>query len=350
MAVKFGSLIYQCNICGAPCITPASDLSREEASCVVCGSCPRYRALISLLSRELYGCHLPLADFPVRKDIVGAGMTDWDEYAKRLEEKFSYTNTYYHKAPKLDITDPDPAMFGTLDFLISTEVFEHVAPPVSVAFQNARRLLKENGVMIFTVPFATAAGARTVEHFPNLHQFTIEERDGGQRLINRTEDGRTETFDDIVFHGGQGFALEMRLFSEESLLEEFRQAGFGEVEVIREPDYEAGVYWREPWSKPMVARATTRRAVIEVETTAQAAAELPPPALEHATIPTADSSNRGMREEIRDVEIEVLKANLEALRGELNRISKTRMWQFARAYWAAADRLKQLLGKVPSKG
>ena len=35
--------------------------------------------------------------------------------------------------------------------------------------------------------------------------------------MNWTADGRIETFDDLVFHGGPGSTLEMRVFSEDAL-------------------------------------------------------------------------------------------------------------------------------------
>jgi hypothetical protein len=141
-------LDWQCNICGALCHTPLSALWRELPSCPSCQSTVRFRAIVHLLSMELFGKSLILDDFPVDKAIRGAGLSDWEGYADRLAQKLEYTNTFYHQAPKLDITNIDPAQEGTLDFLICTEVFEHVPPPVSTAFANAWRLLKPSGVLI----------------------------------------------------------------------------------------------------------------------------------------------------------------------------------------------------------
>ena len=78
MALRFGSLFYQCNVCGSSCVTPASDMTREAADCTICGSTPRYRALVSALSRELFGKSIALPDFPVAKQIRGIGMTASD--------------------------------------------------------------------------------------------------------------------------------------------------------------------------------------------------------------------------------------------------------------------------------
>ena len=119
-----------------------------------------------MLSLELLGRSLCLSEFPTRPDIIGLGMSDWDGYASVLAQKFSYQNTYYHQEPRLDIRDIDPKLEGTMDFVISSDVFEHVPPPVSMAFENARRLLKPNGILVFSTPYSKET--ETVEHFPEL--------------------------------------------------------------------------------------------------------------------------------------------------------------------------------------
>jgi SAM-dependent methyltransferase len=128
-----------------------------------------------------------------------------------------------------------------------------VAPPVGRAFANARRLLKPGGVLIFSVPFSLAAD--TVEHFPALHDYRLIETGGSWRLENRTVDGREEVFTDLVFHGGPGTTLEMRLFSRAGLEREFAAAGFARMRIADEPCPEHGIVWPEPWSVPMVAYA-----------------------------------------------------------------------------------------------
>lgn len=179
-------------------------------------------------------------------------MTDWAGFAVPLAEKLDYTNTFYHKEPKLDILNIDPRMEGTLDFLLSSEIFEHIPPPVSRAFVNARRLLKPGGVMIFTVPYTLKP--QTVEHFPELHDFTIV-RDGGEYLLkNITPDGREQEYRNLKFHGGPGSTLEMRVFSENGLREEFAKAGFGSVTIYGTPNFDYGIYYKESWSLPMSAR------------------------------------------------------------------------------------------------
>jgi SAM-dependent methyltransferase len=249
---RAGTLTFQCNICGTPCEQPVAALNREISSCMKCGSTVRMRGMVYALSMALFGRGLALPDFPEDKDIIGKGTSDWDGYAVPLAEKFAYTNTYYHKAPLLDITNIAETDAGSLDFLLSTDVFEHVAPPVSHAFENARKLLKPDGAFIFSVPYKLDGD--TVEHFPDLHDFTVESRAGGRVLINSTKDGRRQEFDNLVYHGGEGETLEMRVFSETGLLNDLEQAGFADVEIMKAPFFEFGIWWPITCSLPLIAR------------------------------------------------------------------------------------------------
>jgi SAM-dependent methyltransferase len=246
---------YRCNICGKQNFTPRENLGRETADCTGCGSTLRMRAVIGLLSRGLFGKFLAIDDFPRRKDIRGIGLSDWDQYARRLERRLGYTNTFYHQAPRLDITDIPDESVASCDFLISSDVFEHVEPPIHRAFAGARRLLKPGGLLVLTVPYVLE-GNETIEHFPHLHEWSLAEGEDGRPLLNnRRRDGLTEQFDELAFHGGPGTTLEMRIFSRESLLAELDAAGFVEVEIADQPMPEIGVHWPLTWSLPVVARA-----------------------------------------------------------------------------------------------
>jgi len=247
-----GTLIFICNICGTGCEVPAAALTREEPSCKSCGSTVRMRGMMYALSVALFGRALTLPEFPERKDILGKGMSDWEGYAKPLSKKLGYINTYYHKTPKLDITNISAQDEQSVDFLVSTDVFEHVAPPASIAFENARKMLKPGGALVFSVPYVLQGETR--EHFPNLHEFKLEMRDGKRILVNRTRDGRIEEFSDLVFHGGEGETIEMREFSESGLLKDLQQAGFNDVQIMKDPYFEFGIYWPTPFCLPIIAR------------------------------------------------------------------------------------------------
>jgi len=180
-------------------------------------------------------------------------MSDSDKYASRLRDRLAYMNTYYHQEPVLDIQDPPEKYFRRFRFVISSDVFEHVAPPIQKAFDNLHKIMAPGGTLVFTVPFSLDAD--TVEHFPSLHRYFLEDTASGYVLHNRTAAGEDQTFKDLVFHGGPGTTLEMRLFSESAIVRHLAAAGFKDIRVHREPAFEWGIYWSEPWSVPITATA-----------------------------------------------------------------------------------------------
>jgi SAM-dependent methyltransferase len=243
---------------------------------------------------------MPLDEFPFDASICGVGLTDPEPIATRLAERFTYCNTYLDASPRLDVR-VDASPFGALDFLVASEVFEHVEPPVTDAFQNAARLLKPSGVLLLTVPWVwdgdggdvlpalhdwklarvdgkwviidrlpdgqtiefhnpTFDGSEgpslgyTREHFPESHDWRLYEEGGGWKLFNRRRDGSSETFSNLVFHGGPGLALEMRVFTRADLERKLRDAGFDCVEFDSQEWREWGIVFPYPWSHPIVAR------------------------------------------------------------------------------------------------
>jgi hypothetical protein len=127
----------------------------EPATCG-CGSNVRIRALIHLLSMELFGRGIPLPEFPKLKSIRGLGMSDKECYARTLAEKFDYTNTFYDREPRFDSSRPDESLWGKYDFILSADVLEHVAPPVEDTLEQLCRMLKPRGFLGVTIYCAPA--------------------------------------------------------------------------------------------------------------------------------------------------------------------------------------------------
>ena len=214
-----------------------------------------------MLSTELFGSSIPLPEFPKLAAIRGIGLSDQKSYAAPLAEKFDYTNTYYDREPRLDITEPHPERHGSYDFILSSDVFEHIAVPVERAFEEACKLLKPHGVLCLTTP--SSLEENTVEHYPDLHEYSIADLAGSLVLINRKRDGTFEIRDNLRFHGGVGATLEMRLFSQKDLERKLLAAGFETVVFQTEAAPEFGIAFEGGWSLPLVARK--RKFVLDMQ-------------------------------------------------------------------------------------
>ncbi|HLQ78469.1 MAG TPA: class I SAM-dependent methyltransferase, partial [Terriglobia bacterium] len=228
------------------------NLTREGSSCLFCKSNVRFRTLMVALSQSLYGTTLPLSQFQKNKGIRGLGMSDWDGYATQLARKFDYINTYYDVEPRFDITQMPKEWISRFDFLISSDVFEHIVSPISAAFENAFKLLKPGGTLVLTVPFLPYG--TTCEHFGELNEFEVVDDGKKKRLKNISKDGTMQWFDDLIFHGGIGATLEMREFTLPSLLLELRGAGFDEIKSFQKAVPSFGIPDAGPRSFPITAR------------------------------------------------------------------------------------------------
>lgn len=250
-----GSLKFTCNICGAPSCTLLSEVSsREQISCFWCGSTLRFRSVVAALQDRLgKGVETPLGKMKPDKTIKGLGMSDASVYAGKLANQYDYANSFYHTEPLLDITAPPSHWLGTFDFIVSSDVMEHVAPPVLNAFENLHALLNPGGVLILSVPYTLEES--TLEHFPNLHDYKIDGTGTGRILRNLTIAGAMETFGDLVFHGGDGATLEMRSFSQNGLIRTLEEAGFVDIKIHGDNYPAIGIVHRFLFSLTISARA-----------------------------------------------------------------------------------------------
>lgn len=228
------------------------EIDRERPSCPKCHSTVRFRSIVHLLSTALFSDSKILKSFPRNKSIVGIGLSDAPLYAQPLDKKLDYTNTFFHKEPFIDITTPPVDLKEKLDFIISSDVFEHIPHPVSRAFEASYSLLKPGGHLILTVPFRNSD--ETQEHFPDLHEYEIFDFKGDRILVNRDIEGNYKTYSGLVFHGGDGTTLEMRVFCRKDIEAQLISAGFEEITFFEQPVSQYGIYHRVNWSLPILAR------------------------------------------------------------------------------------------------
>ncbi len=223
---------FRCSICGAP-IVQVGDIfpHREEVSCSGCGSTPRFRALISAFMCSKLGLakESTLISAPRNRSLIGLGMSDAGLYASILTFKFKYTNTFYHQKPFFDVRNPGGAHRAKYDFVISSDVFEHVAASPIDIFLSIKSILKAGGVLVFTVPYGD--NENTIEHYPDLYDYHIEGSGDDRVLVNTTQSGEIQKFANPCFHGGDGDTLELRVFSLKDLLLLLETCGFHSVTV-----------------------------------------------------------------------------------------------------------------------
>lgn len=245
---------FICNVCGGhnEHVPLALVEEREGNSCLKCGASLRIRSLIQVLTTELFGKIIPLPDIPVAKHLHGIGMSDWNGYADTLAQKLSYTNTFYHQPPHLDITDVPASEHGKYDFITSSDVMEHVPNQVDESFRNMADMLKPGGVLVLTVPYKP--DGEDEEFYPGLHDFRVITTKGKRFLYNRTVDGEEQIYDNLEFHGGDGYTVFMRLFSEAGLLKRLEAAGFdGGIEIYGDAPAH-GIVWPITWCRALAAR------------------------------------------------------------------------------------------------
>ena len=215
---------FRCNICGTTNQVGRSMIDRETPSCAGCGSTPRSRALIEALTTRLLGASVVLSRAGSHKELSGLGLSDWEGYAQILGTRFSYMNTFFKSDPSLDITSRPGTAQGQLDFLIASEVFDHVVGDVEQMFANVHALLRPGGVLVFTVPF--------------------------------TLEGPTVEYEAAADPGSPtaGF-VPARQFSLESLQYVLERARFTDVVVHSDVNPEFGIWWNPRVSVPLSARA-----------------------------------------------------------------------------------------------
>ena len=239
---------FVCNVCGSR--NAIAEFSTEPASCA-CGSNVRTRALIHMLSLELFGRSLVLTDFPRLKSIRGLGLSDKPHYASILRDRFDYQNTFYDREPRRDFSRPHSDFGGTLDFVLAADVLEHVAPPVETTLLEIHRMLRPGGFLAATVPCSRAEELQ--EHYPELHEYRIVPLGGVPVLVNRRRDGQLEATDKLAFHGGVGATLEMRQFTAAALHEKLLASRFTEVRFFQEDVPDWGILFDYSVSQPLIA-------------------------------------------------------------------------------------------------
>lgn len=256
--------VFTCNICGANNVASYSLRHREGLPCSNCQSCARFRGIVKAVQTSVMHCTpgIPLQAQGRMPYLRGIGMSDSEVYSRELSRICDYTNTYYHTDPFLDVTnDLSSSNYSNLDFVISSDVLEHVEPPASIAFKNIFAMLKGGGHLILSVPYLD--GYETIEHFPHLSEYSVIKSADDFFLVNHRQDNLTEFHRNLTFHGGPGSVLEMRIFGEGDLISLLRYVGFDQIEILEPNDLAIGYSW-DPHVEGSLSRARLNKSFVWV--------------------------------------------------------------------------------------
>jgi hypothetical protein len=157
----------------------------------------------------------------------GIGLSDAPPLVPALCAKLSYTNTFYDQFPQVDITRPPEILLGQLEFVVCSDVLEHVPPPLESALTGLLACLRPEGFAVVTVP----VGADTTdEHYPGLTDFEVIERQPSGYVVEWTDvSGARHSDVAPEMHGGPGLTLAFRWFSAQDITARLLAAGFASV-------------------------------------------------------------------------------------------------------------------------
>ena len=150
----------------------------------------------------------------------GLGCSDNACLAAALASRFDYTNTYFHRFPRLDLRDIPEELLGAVEFVSCSDVLEHIPPPVQPALIGLADILKPGGFAVISVPVADAGDTR--EYYPRMRTWDVV--DGS--VVWTDEDGIGHTDNSPEFHGGPGQTLAFRAWGELSMLSSLEASGF----------------------------------------------------------------------------------------------------------------------------
>ena len=224
MSASQKKIFWECNLCGVTNSSNAEDLHREAGHCKSCNSSVRQREIMDLLEQGL----------PQFKRITPTviGMSDPSPLCDFLQKVpgINYLNTYLTAEPKLDILNLLNSQKNTADILISSDILEHVPFPPKSATDGMYELLKNNGLLILTVPWFGDIAYQ--EHYPwMVRHDVIRNSDSSHTVYGFDVNNKKIEVLNPIFHGGPGSTLEMRLFTLSKVLDLLQQSGFQEIAV-----------------------------------------------------------------------------------------------------------------------
>jgi len=215
-------MTWSCILCGTT-NRNTTQVKRETMQCRDCGSTWRARAVGLAVLHGLGYESLKFKSVTPDWSRIGLGISDDISLSSKLSTKFFYTNSYFDTFPYLDIRKVPTRAKRQFEFVICSDVLEHIDVDLPKAFAGLRSLLNARGFLVASVP--TKKDTPHKDFYPAMKHFSIERDE-----VHWTDDrGKRHVDRDPEFHGGRGQNLAFRQFSDESFVHALASAGFAEI-------------------------------------------------------------------------------------------------------------------------
>ena len=171
----------------------------------------------------------------------GVGISDDWRLSQLLASRFAYTNTFLHRYPILDIADPPDILMNSLEFVLCSDVLEHVLGDVDIAIRGLYSILRPGGFVVASIPLS---GSEHIEYFPDCT--TVQAFENAVEWTDKF--GKLHVNQSPIYHGGDGRTLTFRQFTERSFADALTKGGFVDVRklsrypaVSRRANFSAGL-------------------------------------------------------------------------------------------------------------
>lgn len=186
----------------------------------------------------------PMLELDPDQRRYGLGISDNPEMAKFFRRCFNYSNSELDVNPIVDLLNPPESLSGLYDFVICSDVLEHVPPSPDRAIVSLASFLRPGGIAMVSVP---VSGGDTDEYYPGIVSWSME-----NGALHWTDTAGTTHIDpDPEIHGGDGLTIAFRTWGAEDFERAVLESGFSSIERLV-PCPELGVP-EMPWTgEPVV--------------------------------------------------------------------------------------------------
>ncbi len=114
---------FFCPLCGE--VTEKRPADREDVACQCGASWRAQSCMLAILEGLGYPPNIDPREIQTDFSRLGLGISDDFLLARRISNLFSYTNSFYHRFPILDVMNPPDSATNFFEFVSCSDVLEH---------------------------------------------------------------------------------------------------------------------------------------------------------------------------------------------------------------------------------